>query len=180
MKNYEVELRALITKEQYISLKKHFDSHATGVQDNAETYTFLTSTHNIKIKKLLTQKKAKITVKKGAEFEQLAEEIELPINPTDVARAIDLITTLGFTQYLPSVQERINYIMKNITVSLKHETHWGYHIEAEIVVNDEAEIQYAKNSITQFFNKLGLTPMTEKETRSLINSIRKKHNMEAI
>ena len=65
MKNFEVELMALFSEGQYNILKKHFDSLAQGELDDADTYTFLTKDYNIKVKKLISKGKAKITLKKG-------------------------------------------------------------------------------------------------------------------
>ena len=180
MKTYEVELRALISKEQHNSLLQYFNKLAKGEIDNAKTYTFLTSKLNIKVKNQITKNKAKITVKKGAEYQQQVDETELLINPKDVENAVKLITALGFKKHISSIQKRINYVLDEIIVSLKHETNWKYHIEAEIVVKTKTKIPKAKEKLKQFFKKLGIKPMTEEETRTLINSIRKKYGLEEI
>ncbi len=180
MKTYEVELRALISENKYSSLLKYFNNITKGDVDNAKTYTFLTPKLNIKVKNQITKNKAKITVKKGAEYQQQVDETELPINPKDVEKAVKLITALGFKKHISSIQKRINYVLDEIIVSLKHETNWKYHIEAEIVVNTKTKIPVAKEKLKLFFKKLGIKPMTEEETRTLINSIRERYGLEEI
>lgn len=180
MKTYEVELRALLTKEQHTQLKKHFDSLATGVENNADAYVFLTSEYNIKVKRQTSKNTAKITVKKGAEYASDVEEYELPIAVEDVEKGIALITALGFEKHIPSVQKRVDYDLGEIMVSLKDVTNWGPHIEAEIVVHTEEERGKAREKLEKFFQDLGLQPMTEKETQDLINSIVVKYDMKPI
>ena len=180
MKTYEVELRALISENKYNSFLKYFNNIAKGEVDNAKTYTFLTPKLNIKVKNQITKNKAKITVKKGAEYKHHVDETELSIIPSEVGKAVRLITALGFKKHIPSIQKRINYVLDEITVSLKHETNWKYHIEAEIVVNTKTEIPAAKEKLKQFFKKLGIKPMTEEETRNLINSIIKRYGLDEI
>lgn len=180
MKTYEVELRALLTKEQHTQLKKHFDSLATGVENNADAYVFLTSEYNIKVKRQTSKNTAKITVKKGAEYASDVEEYELPIAVEDVEKGIALITALGFEKHIPSVQKRVDYDLGEIMVSLKDVTNWGPHIEAEIVVHTEEERGKAREKLEKFFQDLGLQPMTEKETQDLINSIVVRYGMEKV
>lgn len=180
MKTFEVELRALLTKNQHDSLLKQFSKTSKGQRDDAEVYTFLTKYMNIKIKKLVTQGKAKITVKKGAEYKQGVDETELPINPSDIQKAVKLITALGYKKHIPSIHKRTNFVIDGIQVALKHETNWKYHMEAEIVVKNEKEIESAKQKLHAFFKKLHITPMTEEQTRTLINSILVKYNIDVI
>lgn len=180
MKSYEVELRALLTEEKYQELKKFFDEQAVGEIDDADTYTFLTSELNIKVKNQTSKGKAKITVKKGAECKNSVDETELVIDPSEVDNAVKLITALGFENNIPSLQKRINYQIGEITVSLKHETNWKYHIEAEVIVHTEAEVVEAKKKLEKFFAELHLTPMTEKQTQDLINSIVIRYGMNEI
>lgn len=180
MKTFEVELRALLTKEKYDELVTRFNKQAKGIVDDADTYTFLTPKYNIKIKNRTTLGKAKITVKKGAEYQQQVDEYELPINPQDIDRAVALITALGFEKHIPSKQRRIDYAVDGMVISLKHETNWGYHIEAEIIVESEKDIAAAKQKLHTFFTDLAITPMTEQEMRKLINTILQKYDIDSI
>jgi len=180
MQHFEVELRALLKKKQYDSLVKHFNTLAKGELDDAETYTFLNKNYNIKIKNLVSKNKAKITVKKGAEYAQQADETELTIEPHQINNAIQLISSLGFPKHIPSKQRRINYLVNGITISLKHETNWKYHIEVEIIVKNKKEIPQAKKKLRNFLHALHITPMTEEENRTLVNGILKKYNMDLL
>lgn len=177
---FEVELRALITEDQYNSLREKFDAAVKGDVDDAETYTFLTKDINIKVKNRTTKKKAKITLKKGAEYRQQAEERELEIDPSQVQNAVALITALGFQKHIPSLQKRIDYKIDGMSISLKHETNWKYHVEAEIVVDAKEKVADAKKRLHQFFKDHELKPMTEEQTRTLINSILKKYEIDLI
>lgn len=180
MKTYEVELRALLSKKRHDELSIQFEAITPGEIDDAETYTFLTSRINIKVKNMTSRNKAKITVKNGAEYSQQTDESELPINPKDIRKAVELITALGYPKHIPSLQKRINYQIGDITVSLKHETNWKYHIEAEIVVDSEEKIPEAKEKLHKFFKDLGITPMTEQENRALVNSVVVKYGLDLI
>jgi len=181
MKTFEVELRALISKKRYNELLKKFNSLAIGKVDNARTYTFLTPDLNIKVKDLITQKKAKITVKNGAEYIQGVKETELEIDPKNIKKAVDLIRAIGgFKKHIPSFQKRINFLIDGIFVSIKNDTHWKYHIEAEILVKNQKEIPSAKVKLKQFFANHNLKPMTEKENQKLVNSIATKFGFKKI
>lgn len=180
MKTYEVELRALLSKEKHDELFIQFEAITPGEIDDAQTYTFLTSSINIKVKNMTSRAKAKITVKNGAEYSQQTDESELPIDPKDVKKAVALITALGYPKHIPSLQKRINYQIGDITVSLKHETHWKYHIEAEIVVDSEVKMPEAKEKLHKFFHELDIVPMTEEENHALVNSVVVKYGIDLI
>jgi adenylate cyclase class IV len=180
MKTFEVEVRALLSEKEYKKLKSYFDSIAEPEEDNAETYTFLTNDLNIKVKNLTSQKKAKITLKKGAEYKQKNEEFELSIDPNDIQNAVAFITAVGFEKHIPSNQKRLNYKIDAFFISLKYEPNWGYHVEAELIVHDEKDVKAAKEKLIHFFKKLDITPMTEEENRAVMNKVLKKYKMNVI
>ncbi len=181
MKTFEVELRALISKDQYQQLLKYFSKISSAEIDNARTYTFLTSDINIKVKNMISKGKAKITVKNGAEYKQDAKETELEIEPKDIKKAVELIKAIGkFKRHIPSYQKRTNFKVNDISISLKHDTHWKYHMEAEIMVKTQNKIPQAKEKLEKFFKDLGLKPMTENENQKLINSIVTKFGFKKI
>lgn len=180
MKTFEVELRALLTEKQYNHLLNHFNGLAKGEKNDMETYAFLLKDKNIKVKNMVSKKKAKITFKDGAEYRQQTNEVELPIHPKDVKKAVSFIQALGYPHYVPSKQKRLDYKIGEITISLKNETHWKHHVEAEIIVNNKNDISKAKEKLHTFFKELHLSPMTEEETRQLTNSVLKKFNIERI
>ncbi len=181
MQTYEVELRAFISKTQYTNLLKKFGSLSKGEQDNARTYTFVTSDINIKVKNLISRKKAKITVKNGAEYRQDVKETELEIDPKNVLKAVELVKAItGFKQFIPSFQKRINFMINGIAVSVKNDTHWKYHVEAEILVKNKKEIPAAKKKLRKFFEGYGLKPESEKNLRKKINHYISKYGFKKI
>jgi adenylate cyclase class IV len=180
MKQFEVELRALITEEQYNQLKKHFDTISKGDLNDMETYAFLTKERNIKIKKQIQKNKAKMVLKDGPEYMQQTNEYELSLDPSEVQKAIAFITALGYDRHIPSFQKRIDYNIGEITVSLKDETHWRHHVEAEIVVHEKSKIPEARKKLEEFFRQYTLVALTEEQGRALTNAALKKHGIKLI
>lgn len=180
MRKFEVELRSLLSEKQFKSLTKKFSAHTKGKKNDMATWAFLTNDVNIKIKNQITKKNAKMVLKNGAEYRQHVNEFELPININDVDKAIDFLKALGFKKYIPSFQKRTDYQIGKFTVSLKHETHWGYQIEVELLVKNKKEVAQAKEKIRLFLKDLGLTPLTEAETKALTNKTLKKFHIKQL
>jgi adenylate cyclase class IV len=180
MKTYEVELRALLTKQQYKDLEKYFDSVAKGTSNDMETYTFLTNDFNLKIKNQIQKKSAKIVMKNGAEYKQQANEFELSIKPEEVENALYIMKALGYEKHIPSFQRRVDYEVGEFSISLKDETYWRYHVEVELQVEEEKNIPAAKEKILAFLKKFNLTPMTEEIARQMTNKALEKCGMKPL
>ena len=173
-KQIEVELRAIYDEQKHAQLKLFLDKNAEDIgEDNKEVYFFLYPDRIYKVAHNIS----KGTVKVGARLNRLGsgrsdfEEIEFLINKQDYDKAVRLFSSMEFEDTQKTYQERHNYIYKEVEIALKYSDSWGYHMELEKVVHDEAEIDGAKSHITAVADEMGVSIMTEEEITAFAKKI---------
>ena len=171
----EVERRAVITKAQYDKL---FDMlQMLGAQDLGENNTsnifFLSESSQLKITSTPSKGTAKVVwkpQKMGSGTN--AEELELPIQPTDTEGFDHLFQriTPSFERYVTS-QKRHDFSLDDTTISLKHSQDWGYHLEIDMNVDTQAEAVRALEAIEAVAKRLDVTLLTEVEEAALVERL---------
>ena len=166
-KRIEIEFRAMFSKERHDELKRFLDENAQHLGiDNKDVYFFILPDKLLKVVDNVSQKNAEIVLKlntigTGSDF----EEIEIPISPSNIKKAIDMFTYLGFTDIMHTFQERRNYLYKDVELALKYSDTWGYHIELEILIDDHKKQLEAETRIHEIAHELNISLMTDKELR---------------
>lgn len=165
-KQIEIELRALLTREEYTRVKKFLAERAIDLgKDDKDVYFFLLPNKIVKVVNNVSQKTAKIVIK----FNRLGrgrsdfEEIEIPINPKDFEKAVKLFSALPFEQIQNSYQKRHNYRYNGVEIALKYSETWGFHMELEIIIDNLAKKDKAERKIRKVAQELGVKILTEEE-----------------
>ena len=179
MKRIEIELRGLLNKSSYQSLKNRLDVEADFLEDdNRETYFFVIPGINFKISNCISQNKAKIALKDGKESNSVNEEIEIQIMPEELENAKKIFNRLGFTKMNLSKQIRRNYTVRGINISLKWSQDWGYHFEIDSTISSSKNLQSRKQELENFAKELGLTTLSNEEMQHISEKINTKHKLD--
>lgn len=164
-RNIEIELRSMFDKTTYNRLKEFFTKNAKDLgQDDKDVFFFLIPDKLLKVVNNLSKKTAKIVLKlnrigHGSDF----DETEIPIDPADCHKAVDMFTQLGFNHIQNTFQKRHNYLYKGVELALKYSNTWGYHLELEIVISDINQKDEAERKIRKIAEELDIHILSDKE-----------------
>lgn len=171
----ELELRTLLSDIDYFRIDKYLQKYANKcIQDDLETYFYITNEGNLKIKHHIQTNKAYIVYKTGGIHKEHTEELAVEIKVTDIENMQKILFHLGHTKMIPVSQKRKNFYYKDTEIALKDTTSWGKHIEIEYI-GKSVDYTEAKKIILQLFEELKIAPMTEKELEEHVKNMRKKH-----
>lgn len=170
VKQIEIEHRARFSKEEYDRLLSFFEQKGKDLgQDDKNVYFFTFPDKLLKVTDNVSKGTAKITGKLGRIGEGSGfEEIEFLISREDVDKAVYLFKKFGFDKVHDSFQTRHNFEYKGVEIALKYSEMWGYHIELEIIIDDESKKDEADRQIISVAEELGVTLMTEEDLRIFI------------
>jgi len=177
----EVELRGMLTSDEFKRVQKYLESKSTSCQaDNKTTYFFVTHGVILKVTDEYSNNKAKITIKAGDETISILKEYEIGIPRSSVEDAVFLFKSLGYSKINHIKQVRINYSYKFAEIALKHTPDWGFHFEIEAVIeavtDAEAKANRLKQKLYQLCDELDIVPMTPKQIKEKIEDINKSHS----
>ncbi|MCX6793106.1 MAG: CYTH domain-containing protein [Candidatus Falkowbacteria bacterium] len=175
-KNIEIEFRSMFDENKYKELEEILKAQAKDLgEDNKNVYFFILSDKLLKVSDNISKKSAKITLKlekigQGSAF----KEIEFPVDKASVPVAIELFKQLGYTHVIESFQQRHNYLLDGVELSLKYSKDWGYHLELEIMVKNESEREEAEFKIKELAQKLDVKLMSNNELAEFVKRFEAK------
>ncbi len=174
-KQIEIEHRARFSEKQHNVLFEFLKKNGKDLgKDDKNVYFFVFPDKILKVTDNISKKTAKITGKLSKIGEGSAfEEIEFPISPADVKKAVKLFKLFGLGNMHESFQKRHNFRYKGVEISVKYSKIWGYHAEFEILINNKKKKKTADEKIINVAKELGINLMTEKELKSFIKKIEK-------
>lgn len=175
-KRIEVEVRSIFNEDKYNEIKGFLSAHAIDLgEDDRETVFFIIPDKTLKVTKNVSKNNAKISLKVGNINTGQQEEIEISIDLLDFNNAVKIFQVLGFDEIQYTLQKRHNYLYEGIELALKFSNDWGYHLEAEMVVDSEDRISEANIKIKELYRKLHLKPLTEREIDKMRKKIDSRH-----
>jgi len=155
-RNFEIELRSMFDKVKYDQLLDFLSKNAEDLgEDDKDVFFFLFPDKLLKVVNNTSQNSAKIVLKlnrigQASDF----DETEVPIQPSDYEKAVEMFKHLGFNEIQNTFQKRHNFIYKGVELALKYSNTWGYHLELEIVVHEESEKDNAEKKIREVAKEL--------------------------
>lgn len=134
--NYEIEQRALLSREQYEKLY-YFLSKETDIEtDNKDVYFFISNNWLLKISHEISKMNAKIWLKdSNISNAIITKEFEVTIDSKKIQEFLKLFEKLWYKYQQRSAQIRTNFNYKWTIVSLKHSKSRWYHCEVEINID---------------------------------------------
>ena len=174
----EIEFRSMFDRKKYDDLKKFLDKNTQDLgEDDKDVYFFIMADKLLKVVDNVSQKNAKLVLKlskigKGSDF----EEIEIPINQTEVKKAVKMFKALSLTDnIMHSFQKRHNYLYKGVELALKNSDIWKHHLELEIMINNQKKKAAAEKQIREVATELGVQLMTDQELAEFTKKAEKKY-----
>lgn len=167
----EVELRGLLNRTQYGQILDFLEINGQGYEeDHKIAHYFGYSDGILKVVNEQSKGSYKLSLKQGNEYAGMGlEELDVYLSSKeDFSRAISLLEQLGFVVKSIVPQQRVNAIYKNVHFAIKHTPSWGYHFEAEMIVDDFDKASQAHNYIEGVCRELNLKPLSESQLRDFI------------
>lgn len=176
--NIEVEIRGLLTEEQYARIISFLDKNAEEKEvDDRKTIFFMIPDKTLKVTNYLGKGKAKIALKVGHFVTEISQkEYELYIGPDQFDIAIEIFKNLGFDKTQNTEQKRINYKYRNCEIAIKWSLDWGYHFEMEKVIGASENQAQVREELISIASELGLKIMSDQQFAKFVEEIDKKHN----
>ena len=174
---YEIEFRALLTEQKYQDLLAHLAKTATDLgADDKRVWFFVMPDKLLKVTHNISQKSGKITLKltkigAGSSF----EEIDIPIAEGDISKSVQLFSELGHEYLLEPTILRHNFLYQGVELALKYSKSWGFHMELEVMITDQAERDEAEQKIRSVAEELDVRIMTDAELRAFTDNIEKNY-----
>lgn len=164
-KTIEIEYRALLTEEEFLSLRSFLNDKAELLgNDNKDTYFYIWNDKVIKVVQNAGTLATKMVLKPGRIGEQSHfEETELKLDPSMFETSKKFCEQLLPEKIMRSFQFRTNYIYKNVEIALKYTQVWGFHVELEIMVEHVEEKEGAEQTIKGVSDELKLRILDDTE-----------------
>lgn len=164
----EIEFRSIFSEEKYNELKSFLDENAEDLgPDNKNVFFFIMPEKLLKVTNNESKESAKFTLKlnkigEGSDF----KELEIHIEQEAVDKTVKIFKELGFDEVQESYQKRHNYRYKGVEIALKWSQVWTYHIEFEILVDNENEKEAAEEKIKEVADELDVELMSDEELKT--------------
>ena len=122
----EVELRGILSKEEFVNLSNNLKKRHSYEGDNKKTLFYITTDFILKIETKKELDTFFLIVKNGDETKNILEEIEVKLNISDLPKIIKILEILGYSKINIVEQNRTNYFLEDdMVLSLKYTNDWG-------------------------------------------------------
>lgn len=173
----EVELRGLLDKKSYNRLMIFFADKADSfINDNKEVTYYEYNDGILKVVNEESSGRAKISLKIGDEFSGLGmDEHDVYLGSrSEVDKCKLILDRLDHKVKSVVYQQRNNCVYNGVEFAIKHTKDWGYHFEAEIVVDNQDDVKKARQKIIDVCSELNIVLMTADELRNFISKLQSK------
>jgi predicted adenylyl cyclase CyaB len=169
-KQTEVEIRAFLTKGQYLKLLKFFRKNGKKINEDFQETLYFDSKQDLRIQK--NKKFSKIWLKSGKIHDDVREEIEIIVPRKDYQKLLDLFLTLGYKIDIKWLRKRNEFKWRGVSVCLDSTKGYGYIIELEksITKKDHSLIL---QKLRTLLKELGIVETPKKEFDKKYNYYRK-------
>lgn len=179
MQKYEIEMKVLLTKEQYENLQKELPKKFKQIKkETTHTHIFLHNLNDIRLRH--TDKKWELVHKIGESTDTTRPETITSLNSKDeFNNLLNLFKILKLEQY-PSwkkhetifIQQHNNY---KYTISLQEIKDFAHILEVEFMSNKDDSNIHIPN-IKQIIKNLGLEPIDKEKFNQKINNYIDKYH----
>ncbi len=182
-KKIEVELRGVLTDEEYESMRAYLAEHGEHMGGHEREMYLLRDypgyakdfiDRSVDIRLRNTDGFCEIMLKQ--KIGDAREEISLALQDSDLTQAIKVVKALGCTSGIWMHRIKDIYRFEDIEWSLVICPNNIRYFEAEIEVSDESHIAEAKEKIRTVAERMGLTLLDDDGTRALIERLGREAN----
>lgn len=169
--NHELELRGRLTEEAYRSAKQQLEQDCTPVGNNKTSQFFVFPRGILKVSEHENPAKSVLSVKIGDEAASNLEEHESEFKAGSYEQLVSFLRGLGYEPKEEVIQKRTDYKVDGCTISLKYTDSWGFHFEAEKMVDDSEDDSQAREELLALCTRYGLTPMSAEELAAFLKTL---------
>ena len=135
MENIEVEIKTLLTKEQYQQFLAFFSKKGELLDEDDQITYYFDGDKDLRIQQ--NNSYSKIVLKEGAMNAQQRDETEILCDRDYFEELEHLFTALGYEIKIKWFRHRHSFAWQGITVTVDDTQHFGYMIELEIMSTPE-------------------------------------------
>lgn len=185
---FEVESRAILSKEQYELLLNTLQNCAKFTEQKRRLSLCFTRIETLDARELLnetidlrvriTNNSAEIVLKQGSwSVRDQRREITVQFEKKDFWSAVELLCNLGWTTGFIAETQSAVFTLNDLEFAVVKTCDNLYYVEAEKVVRtkDSSIIQSVQAEIEEAFAKLHIRTATENEYHELLNTMNRKH-----
>lgn len=172
----EVELRGLMTEDQYQKLIRRLNEERVPVEaDDKDTYFFNVPRGIFKVCDEVSKDQGKLSLKLGDEETGALQELEIPFDRAEVPQYLKFFAALGYDKFHLVPQKRQNFFLPDATLSLKYTEDFRHHFELEgELLEDEADVPAERERLKELCREYGLTPLEPAEIAARVAEIKKR------
>ena len=176
--NIEIEFRALLSENDFLSIKKTLLKKGIHLgNDSKRTIFYIWEDRFGKITHNEKTKLAKLSMKLGKVSKDTAlEEIEFYLDYADRGLGERLLESFEPKDIQTVYQFRDNYQYKGIDIAVKYTQSWGFHVEFEKMITHNNQKDEAEKAILDVAKDLGCKVMTTDEIKEYTARMDKGHN----
>lgn len=175
---YEIEHRAILSKQQYENLKVLLSTQAKSLgSDDKDVSYYIFPEKLLKVVRNISKGTGVLSLKlnalgQGSAFKEF--EVVFPIEQFDVMNTIcgEVSTP---QQIIVGTQKRSNFEYQGVEIALKWSEDWGYHVELEKLISNLADKDAADAAIVKVAKHFSITLMSEEEVAAFARSVKEKN-----
>ena len=168
----EIELRGRLTAKQYAQLEAQLQRLTPGERNDKRSQFFRFDRGILKVSEHQPSGKVILSLKLGDETRNSLDEHEVELRAGMFDRAVTMVAALGYPKRELVEQQRTDYRLGDITLSLKCTPDWGPHFEVEMLAEATAAAEaQARQALVACCDRFGLTPMAPAELAAFLARI---------
>ena len=125
----EVEIKCLLTREQYISLLAFFSANAQKLKEDEQETQYLDAGVDVRIQQ--NKENAKLILKGGKVHDEMRQEIEVNVARTDFPKLERIFSAIGLKPKVKWFRKRHAFQWGDISVAVDATKGYGYILELE-------------------------------------------------
>ncbi|MBC8495880.1 hypothetical protein H8D36_07020 [archaeon] len=180
MNDFEIEMRAVLSKEKYEELARELPKKVKLInQETLITEKFLEKEKQIDIRFRHSEKRFEIVCKKGKDATMSRQEITIPlISKKEGEHFLKILELLELKRVPPWTTHRNDYEYEfkdyNYSVSLQHVENFEYILEVEYF-GEEHEKEVQEPILKEIIESFGCKPTSEEEIRKKVKQYIKEN-----
>jgi len=160
MKNIEVEVRALISKDEFLRLKKFFNKKAKFLNHHKDETAYFDSNGSTRLR--LEKDRCYLVHKSGKIHDRHREELEIDLKKSDFLPAQKFMEFLGKPVIVRWIRERFVWKFNDMKAYLDNTKGYGRIFELEaMTTSKDKEKSYQK--MFEIFKNLNIKPTPKQE-----------------
>jgi predicted adenylyl cyclase CyaB len=167
---YEIEKRALLTKEKYDQLLQKFSHKREPEHKLMHTYLFREPKY-VRVRAIEGQRDVIITKKTGTENKYARIEEEKRISVLEAKDYLSFLKTKGFKECAYVKTDRYSFNFDGINYEINDITHLGLILEVESITDDQTQVEQLSEKISEIIADLDLEELSLEDYQKMLDKM---------